>query len=168
MKLSVSKNFSSFVDSQEDYSPRQKEEILNLFRQPVVRRIFMLSLYLLIWSLIGIVLDALFVGGGVLTAIMMQHVMLAFFLPAIVYFTVNTLAKFVFIKAYMKKDIGLRIAAFATLPYIGSAILFGALLQKHPEFLKALHRYIKHMRKKGFVATCKLCFQSSNEAAAET
>lgn len=119
----------------------------------------MLSLYLLIWSLLGIVLDALFVGGGIVTALMMQHLMLVFFMPAIIFFGINTLVKFVFIKVYMKNDIGLGIAALATLPYIGSAILFGALLRKHPLFLKALNAYIKQLRKQGIVAAWKLCFQ---------
>lgn len=118
----------------------------------------MLSLYLLIWSLAGMVMDTLFLGGCVLTIWVTRRFMWVYFLPAFIYFTVNTATRFIFIKACIKRDIGIKVALLATLPYAGSLILCGALLKKHPLFLEALLGYIKHLRRRGCVALWKMKF----------
>jgi hypothetical protein len=158
MKLNVVKSFNRFIDSQ-DYEPEEKAEILSLFQKPVIRRVFMLSLFLLIWSMIGIFLDGFFVGGGVFASFMMGEFMLKLFLPALIYFFANMMAKFIFIKIYLKDQINIRNSALATIPYAGSAILFGATLNNEPLFIDALRKYLKHQRIKGFTRVCKMCFE---------
>ena len=158
MKINILQSLSLFLDTQ-DYSQEEKNEILTLFKKPAIKRVFMLSLYLLIWSLIGIFLDLFFVGGGLFATLMMGDIMLMLFLPALIYFVVNLLAKFLFIKLFLKDQISLGSAALATLPYAGSAILFGATLSNEPLFLDAMKGYFKYQKSKGLIKVCKLCLR---------
>ena len=149
-------NFTSFVKAQ-DYSDEQKMEVLTLFKKPKIRKVFLTSLILLAWAMIGILLDGFFVGGGVFATLMMGDFMPVVFLPALIYFVGNIIAKFLFIKIYLGSQISIKHSLLATLPYLGSAILFGATLRNEPLFLEVMKKYFSYLRSQGLIKVCRMC-----------
>ena len=155
----ITKDFGSFVEMQIDYKQSQKDHILDLFGQPYVKKTFTLSIILLFWSLVSAVLDSLFVGGG-LVALLMGGVNFMVFLPALIYFIINLVVKIIFINRYLGANISFKNSLVAAVPYVGSSLLLTGALRKHPIFLGALGRYLKHLRKRGPSRFCTSLFST--------
>jgi len=151
----INKSFTSFVQKQVDYSDKQKNHILEIFKESHVKKTFILSIILLFWSLLGAVLDSLFIGGSLVALFMFKDMeMMAVFLPALIYFVTNLLLKVIFVKFYLKSYISVKHSFLAAVPYVGSSLLLANLLRTHPIFLKALSRYLKYLRKRGLSSFC--------------
>lgn len=150
----ISNSFSDFVMHIESYSRDDKDHVLEVFKEKHIKKYFILAVILLCWSLLGVVLDSLFLGGSILALVMVDEFSVKIFLPALIYFCTNFILKVVFAKAYLGSCINLRQAFFAAIPYVGSTILLGLLFIQEPLFLEFLKKYLISLRKKGLYYIC--------------
>lgn len=151
----LNKSFRKFIDHDEHFSEEEQQKILTSFEDKRYQKIFRLSIYLLIWSIIGLAIDSTFIGGGVIASIMMgAHI--TFFLPTIIFSVVNFIIKFSYVRWYTQGDLTMKQAAYAGIPYFGSAAVLGFLLYDDPLFLKGLKHYLSYLRKRGVVFLARL------------
>lgn len=143
------KSFRKFIDQDEHFSEAEQQKILTSFENPRNQKIFRLSIILLIWSTIGITIDSTFIGGGVIASLM-SGADWRFFIPTIAFSVINFIAKFIFVRYYMRKDISTTHAAYCGIPYAGSALILGFLLKGDQLFLHGLKHYLKYMNRRGF------------------
>lgn len=151
----IYQSFEGYVNQETYFNEDQKYNILESFQDERNKKIFRLSLILLIWSILGAFVDIALVGGGIV-ATAMKGIDWRYFLPEVIYFIVNFIAKVWFVRWYMNKDISSKHAFYCGIPYAGSALILAFLLKDNPLFLKSLRRYLIYLRKRGIGNFCKL------------
>ncbi|MFT7327842.1 MAG: hypothetical protein ACI870_000013 [Crocinitomicaceae bacterium] len=151
--IRIYKSFQKFIDKDEHFSEDQQQEILKSFEDPRHKKIFRLSVILLVWSTIAITIDSTFIGGGVIASII-NGANWRFFIPTAIFSIVNFIIKFIFVKFYLRDSITNTQAAYCGIPYAGSALILGFLLRVDPLFLKGIKHYRAYMLKRGFKYIC--------------
>jgi len=146
-------SFRKFIENKDTFSQIKKEEILTLFESTYHKKIFKLSIILLIWSIIAVSIDSALISGGLIMSVM-HGVRFIHFLPEILFFVGNFFAKVWFIYWYVDGDIRHDHALYCGIPYIGSALILGFLLKQEPLFLEALKRYSMYLRQQGYQYIC--------------
>jgi len=157
----LNKSFQKFIDQDDHFTEDEQQNILNSFESKRNQKIFRLSIYLLIWSTIGLAIDSTFIGGGVIASIFMG-VNIIYFLPTILFSVGNFIAKFFFVRWYMRGDISTKQAVYSGIPYAGSAFILGFLLNDEPLFLRGLKHYLTYMNRRGFRFICKIFRKKKN------
>lgn len=148
------KSFQKFIDQDEHFTEEQQSHILNSFEHEKSRRIFRLSIILLIWSVTSIFVDSTLIGGGVIFSVM-KGINWHFFIPALSFFLINYIVKVTFIRWYMKGGIKKTHSAYCGIPYAGSALIIAFLLKEDTLFLEGLRHYLSYLRKRGFLYLCR-------------
>jgi len=148
------RSFRKFIDQDQHFTEEQQHNILKSFEDERSRRVFRLSIILLLWSAIGVFIDSTLIGGGVIFSVM-KGINWHFFIPAFSFFVVNFTSKILFVRWYMKGNIKQTQCVYCAIPYAGSALILGFLLARDPLFLEGLRHYLKYLRKQSFKFVCK-------------
>ena len=155
----LNKSFRKFIDHDEYFTEEEQQQILHSFENKYYQKVFRLSIYFLVWSIISFSIDSTFISGGVIASIL-AGVHIVYFLPTILFSFINYGIKFVYVRWYMKDTLTLKQAALVGIPCIGSALILRMLLKNDPLFLEGLRHYIKYLRRRGFAFILRL-FQVS-------
>ncbi len=150
-------SFQKFIDQDKHFTESQQDHILKSFQDKRNKNIFRLSIILLIWSVIGISLDSLIIGGSII-GVIMQGLSWKYLLPTIIFSAVNFIFKSIFVKWYLKKEIPVKQILLAGIPYAGSASIIAYLVRKDPLYGAGLQHYMKYLRRRGFRKLCKLLY----------
>lgn len=138
-------SFKKFIDQDEHFTEDQQQEILKNFEDPQNKKIFRLSIILLLWSIIGITIDSFIIGGSII-GVFTQGLSWLYVLPTIIFSVVNFLLKTIFISWYLKKEISFAQVCLAGIPYVGSASVIAVLVSKKPLFGAGLQHYMRYLR----------------------
>ncbi len=142
------KSFYSFIEKHKDFSPEEKREISEIFKNKTVQVVFNVSLTLILWSFVVAFIDAALATRGVVFSL--RHFgILNSFLPSLIFIVVNAIVKFNFIHRYTKNkiDVDLKHILVGVIPIVGSLFFSAYLLRNRPLIGKALRQYFKFIRK---------------------
>ena len=143
------KSFKKFIDNDDHRLTEQEQQTaLVAFQNPKNRRVFQVSIILLLWSVIGAIIDSFIIGGSALAAAMTGPAWIQL-LPTLIFSAINWILKCFFVYFYMKKEVPFNVAFMTGLQYVGFTILLGYTLKNDPEFKRGLQYYTKYLKKKG-------------------
>jgi uncharacterized membrane protein (DUF485 family) len=142
------KSFKKFIDQDEHFTEQEQDKILESFKNKKNRKIFRLSIILLIWSFFGITIDSFLIGGGILGTIL-KGLSLKYVWPTIIFSITNFIIKTTFVRFYMKKEIPLKQIALAGIPYVGSGTLIRYLINNDVLYSQGIQHYLRYLKKRG-------------------
>lgn len=142
------RSFQKFIDQDDHFTESQQEEILVSFKNKRNKKIFRLSIILLIWSIIGISIDSFIIGGSLISAIM-KGLSWIYILPTVIFSIVNFIFKAIFVRWYLKNEIPWSQILLAGIPYAGSAAIIAYLVREDPLYGAGLQHYLGYLRKRG-------------------
>lgn len=144
------KGFAKFVDEDNSHlTEDQQQTALKSFEKPFNKKVFQLSIILLLWSVVGLTIDSFIIGGSA-TAVVVNGPAWIQLLPTLIFSALNWLIKCIFVFFFLQRKVPFYIAFFTGVQYVGFTILLGYTLKNDPEFRLGLHDYIKYLKKKGF------------------
>jgi len=141
-------SFQKFIDQDEYFTETQQHHILESFQNKRNKNIFRLSIILLIWSILGVAIDSLIIGGSLISALI-QGVSWRYILPTLIFSALNFTMKSLFVSWYMKKEIPMKQILLAGIPYAGSASIIAHLVKTDSLYGLGLQHYIKYLRHRG-------------------
>ena len=141
-------SFKKFIDQDDHFTEAQQEKSLESFKQKRNKNIFRLSIILLVWSVVGITIDSLIIGGSII-GVIMQGLSFLYLLPTLIFSAVNFIFKSIFVKWYLKNEIPMKQILLAGIPYLGSASIIAYLVRSDPLFGAGIQHYLSYLRKRG-------------------
>jgi uncharacterized membrane-anchored protein YitT (DUF2179 family) len=141
------RSFQEFIDQDTHFTENQQDQILESFKGERNKKIFRLSIILLLSSVVGISIDSFIIGGSVI-GIFTQGLSWVYVLPTIIFSIINFILKAIFIHWYLKKEISWSQICLAGIPYVGSASVIAHLVRSDPLYGSGLQHYLRYLRKK--------------------
>ena len=145
------KSFEKYLDTTDGFSLAEKNDIHHSLQDKRIRKITKLSFILIVWSVFGIFMDKVIVGGSIIAALMKESIDYTIVLPFLIFMMFNIIIKYLFIRYYNHKHtLSLTPATQiqGTVPYFGLLLVFGNTLQNGEIFIKALRKFVSYKRKK--------------------
>ncbi len=142
----LNKSFKMFINQDEHFTKGEQDHILSSFVHKKNYQVFYLSIFLLMWSIIGAIIESVLLGGATIVSII-NSPNISYFIPAILFLIFNIIAKVLFALLYVRRYITTLQALSSGVPYIGAALVLGFLLKNNKLFLKGLLHYIKYLRR---------------------
>lgn len=150
------KDFRKFVDQDDcNLSEDQQQAALNSFQKPFNKRVFQVSIILMLWSVVGLTIDTFIIGGSVTAAIVTGPAWIQL-LPTLIFSAVNWIVKCIFVYFFLRREVPFYIAFITGVQYIGFTLLLGYALKHDLEFRIGLQDYIKYLKKKGIQFVVKM------------
>ena len=151
------KSFKKFIDQDTYFSEIQQDQIIESFNNEKNKKIFRLSIILSVWSIFGITIDSLIIGGSIV-GVIVGGLSWIYLIPTVVFSIVNFLIKSTFVRWYMKNDIPIKQILLSAIPYAGSASIIAYLVFKDPLYGAGLQHYLKYLRTRGIRKIYALLF----------
>lgn len=143
------KSFAKYVDEDDCHlTEKQQRAALESFEKPFNKRVFQVSIILMLWSIVGLTIDSFIIGGSATAAVVNGPAWIQL-LPTLIFSAVNWIIKCIFVYFYLQRKIPFYIAFITGVQYIGFTLLLAYTLKNDPEFRHGLHDYIKYLKKKG-------------------
>ncbi len=146
MYASLQKSFQKFIDHDEHFTEEQQQKILISFKDAYNKKVFNLSIILLFWSIAGITIDSVIIGGSLIGAIA-DGMEWRYILPTVIFSFLNFVFKSIFVKWFMGDRIPWVQLLLCGIPYIGSAGLLMYLVKRDPLYGAGLRHYMRYLRK---------------------
>ena len=142
----TSKSIQTFEDYVSyHYTGDDVEHITAYLEDEKNKKIFDLSLHLIIWSLVGVVIDiGLFLFGSYLFS--QTSALYLTVTPLLIFFVINLMAKFIYAAIYLGKDFEYVIGMKAAVPYLGSAILIYDYVSANDTTKQAIREYLGYFK----------------------
>lgn len=154
--FNLNDNFQEFLDTQQQLSPQEKQEMMDFFKQPIVRETILVSISLLLWSIVYSVVDIALLGSGLVYTLVDGFSILKY-LPWILMTLSNFVAKAILFKWLTKENTYTKKQHYlSAVPSIGVFLFLADVFKTHPMFYKILKAYLKHIRKQGIQFIIKL------------
>jgi hypothetical protein len=154
--FNLNDSFQEFLETQPGLSQEQKHEMIEFFKEPIVRETVVVSLSLVLWSILYSFIDLALLGSGVVYTLVDGFSLLKY-LPWILMTLSNFLVKSILFAwfthegTYTKKQHYL-----AAVPSIGVFLFLADVFKENPLFYTTLKSYLKYARKRGVRFIIKL------------
>ena len=142
-------SFKKFIDQDEHFTEDQQDQILESFKNERNKKIFRLSVILMVWSIIGISIDSTIIGGSVI-AVITQGLSFKYLWPTIIFSIINFIIKTIFVSWFVKKEIPFLQICLAGIPYAGSGTVIAYLVKQDPLFGSGLRHYLSYLKRNFF------------------